>query len=66
MFKYGNGTNTFYVVAESVNMGMSFIDIKITDNENWAKNGYNKIIAKVKANSLEEAKALFRVRDMTR
>lgn len=64
MLKMGNGSKTFYVVTEVVNMGMTFIDVKITDNENWAKQ--NQIIGKIKADTKEEATGYFRVRDMTR
>jgi hypothetical protein len=62
MLEMGNGSKTFYVVAEAVNMGMSFIDIKLTDNKNYAK--ANVIIGKIKAETKEEAKEYFRVRDM--
>lgn len=64
MLKLGNGSKTFYVVAESVNMGMNMIDIKLTDNENWAKQ--NTIIGKIKADTRQEAQSIFRVRDNTR
>jgi hypothetical protein len=62
MLNIGVGTKTFYVVVESVNMGMPMIDIKLTDNENWAK--ANKIIGKIHADSYEEAKEKFRIRNM--
>lgn len=64
MLKLGNGTKTFYVVAEAVNMGMSFIDIKLTDNAAWAN--ANIIIGKIKAETMQEAKEYFRIRDLTR
>jgi len=64
MIKLGKGTKTYYLVAEAVHMGSMMIDIKLTDNESWAKS--NTIIAKIKAENEEEAKIYFRVRDMTR
>lgn len=64
MLKLGSGTKTYYVVAEAVNMGMPLLDIKLTDNETWAKT--QTIIAKIKADTKEEAREYFRVRDMTR
>ena len=64
MIKLGKGKNTYYLVAEVVNMGGTVVDIKITDNESWAKS--NTVIAKIKAESEEEAKIYFKVRDMTR
>ena len=64
MIKLGKGKNTYYLVAEVVNMGGTVVDIKITDNESWAKS--NTVIPKIKAESEEEAKIYFKVRDMTR
>lgn len=64
MLKAGKGSKTFFLVAEVVNMGTTCVDIKLTDNEGWAKQ--NQIIGKIKANTEEEARAYFRVRDMTR
>ena len=54
MLKLGKGKNVYYLVTEVVNTGMTTIDIKITDNETWAK--ANNIIGKIKADSLEDAK----------
>lgn len=54
----------FYIVAELVNMGGTIIDIKLTDNENWAKQ--NIIICGIRAETIEEAREMFRVRDFTR
>ena len=65
MIKLGKGKNTYYLVAEVVNMGWTTIDIKITDNETWAK-ANNNIIGKIKADSLVDAKEQLRIRDMTR
>jgi len=64
ILKLGKGKNTYYLVVELVNMGMPMVDIKITNNESWAKS--NTIIGKIKADSLEDAKEQFRIRDMTR
>ena len=64
MLKLGNGSKTFFLVAEVVNMGIHNVEIKLSDNENWAKQ--NTIIGKVKANTKEEATGYFRIRDMTR
>jgi len=64
MLKVGNGSKTFYLVAEVVHMGSYCVDIKLSDNENWAKQ--NKIIGKIKADTEQEAREYFRVRDMTR
>ena len=53
IIKIGNGSTKFYLVAEATNMGMLFIDLKITTNESWAKSNtiyksfivcYNNII----------------------
>jgi len=64
MIKLGKGTKTYYLMAEVVNMGDTIINIKITDNEGWAK--CNTVIGKVKAESEEEARGYFIIRDMTR
>jgi len=37
MLKIGKGSKTFFLVAEVVNMGTTCVDIKLTDNEGWAK-----------------------------
>jgi len=64
MLKVGNGSKTFFLVAEVVVMGIHTVDIKLTDNEAWAKQ--NKIIGKIKADTEQEARDYFRIRDMTR
>jgi hypothetical protein len=64
MLNVGNGQSIYYVVAEAVHMGIHTINIHITDNEVWAKNKSNKIIGKVKANTINEAKEYFRIIDM--
>lgn len=64
MLKLGNGSKTFYLVAEVVHMGIHNVEIKVTDNEAWAKQ--NTIIGKIKANTREEATGYFRIRDLTR
>ena len=66
MLKTGktNGLKTFYLVAEMVHMESYCVDIKLSNNENWAKQ--NKIIGKIKADTEQEAREYFRVRDMTR
>ena len=64
MLKVGNGSKTFFLVAEVVHMGIHNVEIKLTENEVWAKQ--NTIIGKIKANSREEATDYFRIRDLTR
>jgi len=64
MLKIDKGSKTFFLVAEVVSMGTTCIDIKLTDNEAWAKQ--NQIIGKIKADTEQEAREYFRVRDMTR
>jgi len=64
MFKIGSGSKTFFVVAEVVHMGTRNVNIKLTDNEAWAKQ--NQIIGKLKADTEEQAKSYFRIIDMTR
>lgn len=64
MLKTGSGLKTFFLVAEVVHIGGHCVDIKLTDNEVWAKQ--NTIIGKIKAESERDAKAYFRIRDLTR
>jgi hypothetical protein len=56
----GTGKNTYYVVAETI--GTNIINIRITDNTSWV--GSNTIICTIKADSMADARAIFRVRNM--
>ncbi len=64
MIKLGTGSKTFYLIAESVAMGMTTIVLHLTENKYWAKQ--NIEIAEIKAESKQEAKEMFRIRDNTK
>lgn len=64
MLKMGTGTKIYYLYAQVTNMGYNRIELKLTDNEGYAKS--QTILGKFKADTIEQAKEYFKIVDMTR